>query len=137
MNYDVDYFIKKFEADAESTWHIGAYESYDGDTHCALGKCGLRIDKEHTAEAQALVNIFSVFMKIETQFPELVIGNPYILVSGFNDGRGPYKKYGSTPKQRILSALYDIKKMQQSEPEFKEVTFTKIKEETRQLISAN
>ena len=94
MKYDVDYFINKFEAIPEEQWCTGAFSLCDENEntqHCALGHCGYGVGTK-TVEGEALISLFE---------PELL---PMI-----NDDRSiEYSQ--STPKQRILAALYDIKK---------------------------
>lgn len=88
--YDVDYFIKKFTAIPEDNWVTGVYRD-DAVGCCAAGWCGERDDRS-TDESRALT--------------KLVYG-----VDIINDGKDsnfPPEKY-STPKKRILAALYYVK----------------------------
>jgi len=95
MNYDVNYFIKKFEAIPEDKWGVGDYER--NGKCCAYGHCGMH--KSNSQEGDAL---------------EMLFRKTDINVIGVNDGEdGRYKE--NHPKQRILAALYDIKKLQQKE----------------------
>jgi hypothetical protein len=102
MIYDVDYFINKFEAIPEEKWITLAFGS--AGAHCALGHCGCDEDENgtrlHTIESAALENLF--------------LQNVKVSVMNVNDYTGPdFRLYQQpTPKQRILAALYDIKKMQ-------------------------
>lgn len=99
MKYTVDYFINKFEAIPETRWVTMAYINEYGC--CAMGHCGAQNDDCLTEESRALKMLFAV---------------PYA-VQHINDGR--FSQYQQpTPKQRILAALYDIKKLQS--PEVKE-----------------
>lgn len=95
--YTVDYFIRKFEAIPEERWCV--YVTDDGNgRHCAYGHC-LHNDAV-TPESMALIELFPL--------------NENAAV--INNGHSP--RYPQpTPKQRILAALHDIKKMQ--EPEVK------------------
>lgn len=94
MNYDVDYFIKKFEAIPEENWCVGVYESEDGTKHCAAGHCGEDFSNLSTPESDALAEI------IELNF--------MCTVASLNDGR--IKRFGQpTPKSRILAALNEVK----------------------------
>lgn len=106
--YDVDYFIRKFEAIPERL--IGTSQP----TGCAFGQCKTTIwsDGSQTEEGKALE---SLLIKI----PNLVAaewsrwdaydGTPARI------NNGDICQYQQpTPKQRILAALYDIKKL--SEP---------------------
>jgi hypothetical protein len=106
MQYTVDYFIKKFEAIPEDLWAIGSY--CDEGKFCALGHTGVRAKmKDYTEEGNAL---FYILIKT---------GEGVITI---NDGGGETKYQQPTPKQRILAALYDIKKMQEpEEPKVKEI----------------
>lgn len=90
MNYDIDYFIRKFEAIPEERWCTG--QLHKGNQSCALGHCGLKGTGTWTEEASVLWwNIL----------PERV--------TRINDGY--YLAYTqATPKQRILAALEDAKK---------------------------
>lgn len=93
MKYNVDYFIEKFEAIPEHKWIRGEY-GVNG-FHCAFGHCGAVHgihDFSHLPEAEALLSIlFNTAM--------------------INDGCvEDYPQ--STPKKRILAALYDIKSLQ-------------------------
>lgn len=103
MNYSVDFFIAKFERIPEELWCIAMFDDGAGK-HCALGHCGTKNGfKELVGEAVGL-NI--LFCGISEK-----IGR-YVSVVEINDGHDPNYQQ-PTPKQRILGALYDIKKMQQ------------------------
>jgi hypothetical protein len=96
MNYDVDYFIAKFEAIPEERWCEGTYDDLTG-RHCALGHCGIRFEagKSSNPEGDALVKLTAT---------EAV---------NINDGHdGRYEQ--PTPKQRIIAALLDIKSKQEA-----------------------
>ena len=103
--YNVDYFIKKFEAIPEENWTVGVYE--DGDKCCAMGHCGIRDD-------------FSVPDTYESrELFRLIFSNYSCHVTNINDGEiEGYQQ--PTPKQRILAALYDIKKLEQ--PQYDNIT---------------
>lgn len=117
MQYTVDYFIQKFEAIPEGEWCTREFIS--GNKRCARGHCYISL-KTHTeirhysetshpiaAEDSALLKLFNS------------IGESAATVNN-GDYFGDDGKYNQpTPKQRILAALYDIKKMQ--EPKVKEV----------------
>lgn len=96
--FPIDHFIKKFEAIPEAKWHVGQYRNqFDETCRCALGHCGMFYNEEGreemTDEARAL--IFWAARK--------GIGVPDI-----NDGNR-VGCVGSTPKQRILNFLRDLK----------------------------
>lgn len=94
MTYDVDYFIKKFEAIPDREWCIKYYYN-DKNQFCALGFCGEGLGGE-TDESLALKKIFI------NHRSDLSPGN-------VNDGL--VKLYQQpTPRARILAALRDAKK---------------------------
>lgn len=90
MEFDVNYFISKYLGIPDERWCLGEYDGCN-NTHCAIGHIGC-----YTPPARILRNMFGLI----SSTPELV-----------NDGRDPdYQQL--TAKQRILTALYDIKKLQ-------------------------
>lgn len=107
MNYDVNYFIKKFEAIPAKMWFVKWLVNDNGSKRCALGHCCPNFNKKcftngdgQTEESRALVSLFKIY--------NLGVGT-------INDGYCPQYEQPN-PKKRILAALYDIKKMQQPEP---------------------
>lgn len=107
-NYDIDYFLAKFEAIPDRQWTRSQYADGWGG-FCALGHCGERVITStdgsmnsailYTEEADALKKLFSDSLGI-------YCGPHYV-----NDGK--IEKYQQeTPKQRILAALRDIKAAQ-------------------------
>lgn len=136
--YTVDYFIKKFEEIPEENWVIGEFRNDNGC--CAQGHCGMNSfnanhvwdnhdvsnTPTHLHEAHAL---FWMFKSI------LCIG--VADVNNFESEEYPQP----TPKQRVLAALCDIKKLQQpkegeikTEQTFVPISYTKIIDEI--LVSA-
>ncbi len=117
--FTVDFFINKFSAIPEEKWCTGVQTSRD-NKHCALGHCLPQsvknlmysdydavdsddtINAAYTQEGKALINIFLTGGELTR------INNGYDL-----------RYWQPTPKQRILSALYDIKKKQQPKEEVK------------------
>lgn len=87
--YNVDYFIKKFEAIPEIEWCTRGF-GVNGN-HCAYGHCGMTDSLE--------------FKKVPEAY---ALGNLLFDVVDINDDRHPNYQQ-PTPKQRILAALYDIK----------------------------
>lgn len=89
MNYNLDYFIKKFEAIPERLWITGVYGSDYQEEHCAYGHCGVRALRD-TLEGDAL---------------RMLTGG---LTVSVNDGASD--KYPQcTPKERILAYLRDLR----------------------------
>lgn len=89
--YDVNYFIEKFEAIPGELWCRGALTDGDGH-HCALGHCGESLEG-FTPESSALRRLFM---------------QEGMAVININD----CTNFGPTPKARILAALHDIKAKQ-------------------------
>lgn len=117
MNYDVDHFINKFSGIPDSKWVSGKFGEGDpGAPHCALGHCSEATDVNgvykttgDTEEGHALSHLFAT---IGTMVPSV------------NDNRNP-KYQQSTPKERILAALNDIKNAQASKQLAKAVPASK------------
>jgi len=129
MNYDVNYFIKKFEAIPEDLWLVGSLMNDKGQ-RCAQGHCGIQTNSFTSKiyignpEADSLIEMFGrldITIR-EGQKPKKAseYGKKYNFnVTYVNDGDcDQYQQ--PTPKQRILAALYDIKKMQ--EPQHTDIT---------------
>lgn len=92
MKYDIDYFIKKFEAILEHKWHVGDFSKEEGTSFCALGHCGMRNGfKDLTNEALELNNMF---LDLNTS-----VGNVN------DDFEECATQYGKHPKTRILNFL--------------------------------
>lgn len=101
--YDVDYFIRKFEAIPGKRWCCAVNKRLDG-AMCALGHCGQFWDGSGgTKESAALDRLFHTNLGLSTW--------------QINDGSGGAIKrfHQPTPKARILAALWDIKKAQYPE----------------------
>jgi len=121
-NYTVDYFIKKFEAIPEDKWCEGAWSNSKG-ANCANGHCG--IEANGLLKTNQSINLKKVFS------PIVIHGETGILLTDSSNydfsfkalyiNDNSTKEYQQpTPKQRILAALYDIKKMQ--EPKHIDIT---------------
>lgn len=99
MEYNVDYFINKFEAIPEEEIKVGSIEN-----HCSLWHCKCEDYVHITEEAQSLIKLLSPLVPAG----HLLIARP---VWEINDGISE-NYLQPTPKQRILAALYDIKSLQ-------------------------
>ncbi len=134
MEYNVDYFIAKFQGIPEGLWTIKRFR--DAGSYCANGHCGV-IDGEPTAESMALVKVFSDLSVTQIRGEQpFDFGHRHFSVKAvaINDGF-TYEYQQPTPKQRILAALYDIKKAQQ--PEVKErIVYVMVDEPVRELVKA-
>lgn len=91
--FTVDYFIKKFEAIPER--FLGEWITVRGKKNCPIGHCRLE-GEGHTLG----VTLF---------FQVLRTGVGTVIHKRHPQYQQP------TPKQRILAALYDIKKLQEKE----------------------
>jgi hypothetical protein len=90
--YNVNYFIKKFEAIPEGRWTKGDYIDEEG-CMCALGHCGYRGSDSHIFRISDEGAALNSLLKYRTP--------------GINDGSD--ERYDQpTPKQRILAALKDV-----------------------------
>lgn len=87
MNYDVDYFLAKFEAIPEDQWCTSVTTDLRG-RHCAYGHCS------NAGENAGLCDLMH---------------EGGLKTSTVNDGGDPFYQQ-PTPRQRILAALRDIKK---------------------------
>jgi hypothetical protein len=131
MKYTVDYFIQKFEAIPEDKWTTGTFMNTVLKNRCALGhtlsaNTILLLDKYGVNESggcnypisekdKAPGGIFHEAYCLSILFNESGrIGSEMVIV--INNGADPRYKQ-PTPQQRILAALHDIKKLQQSQHE--------------------
>jgi len=107
MKYTAQYFIDKFTLIPEDKWTTGVLNN--GKACCVLGHCGLiefynSID-DYPEEIIALIVMFSKLIKNKGR-PWDQLSNVYEI----NDYKSlPY--FQSTPKERILAALNDLKNM--------------------------
>lgn len=106
--FTVNYFIDKFNAIPEDQWCINHQLDTKG-RRCALGHA----NEGSWAEGTALQNLF---LKHKIYYPKSYTcsGAIYHGVAAVNNGIHPAYKQ-STPKQRILRALYNIKKAEYPE----------------------
>lgn len=152
--YDVDYFIKKVESIPEENWTTGEYHNISGAC-CMHGHCGTgTTDSSASIESMALYKIFkklnitdkdvkenvvsrdSLTAIIRMNDMSVLLGDPCDVVIFINDGY--ISKYQqTTPKERILAALKDVKKIidAENQPVVKEVVVEKIVYKTVQVDS--
>lgn len=112
--YDVNYFIRKFEAIPESQWINNA-------TGCAYTICG-QYRQGYKSECPALSELFrKIHYKSKIQLERDAMGETYhgwswIVCAINDDGTSNDTHYKQkTPKKRILAALYDIRDKELSE----------------------
>lgn len=120
--YTADFFINKFEPIHEALWCIRAIGHYNSPK-CALGHCSFGERGEFMHDSVERTSLCSMFMRVLRGY-----------VHDINNGDDP-RYQQPTPKQRILAALYDIKKAQQpKEPEVKErIVYVCVDKEVREL----
>jgi hypothetical protein len=116
MTYDVDYFINKFQAIPEDKWIRLRLYHEDTGACCANGHCGVRaeghITEEYPEEAKELQKVLAPLPVHYTNGDPIEDAGNYSKKAAYINN-GIAKEYiQETPKQRILAALYDIKKMQ-------------------------
>lgn len=153
MEYTVDYFIDKFESIPEKRWlskgGIINKGIFSGIKCCAQGWClpsdtlyGLLQEKQvsHCSFDLYDIKYLEIISLLEIFKP--YSDNPSVFISTINNGFN-YAYNQKTAKQRILSALYDIKKLQQPEqPKVKEViryvsVSETLKEKATELMEVN
>lgn len=119
MNYDVNYFIKKFEAIPEKLWCIKKFKkvSLFSIKSCAQGHC---MTTEFADKFKREMVSYPSDVKLNPEWWGLVTlfggvdNNCNLIVAVVNNGvDGRYQQ--PTPKQRILAALYDIRDKQARE----------------------
>lgn len=116
MEYTVDYFIKKFSNTRDNMWCINSL--HDDGKSCANGWCGVTLTfdgKENslvyfaTPESIAMAKLFKPLATGKIYDHHENYSN---IAAHINNGNHPgYQQ--PTPKQRILEALHNLKKMQQ------------------------
>lgn len=105
----IDYFINKFKNTRDDKWTThDLIDSYGNS--CAHGWCGTIDGENATNESMELERVLSPL-----HFDGIFAGTPYRSIAAFiNNGCDiRYQQYH--PKQRILAALRDIKKMNEEQ----------------------
>lgn len=117
MNYDVSYFINKFQAIPEQKWGISSFIDADTGARCAQGHCGMNTDNCWHVWGRSIATVQNSLKEAASLY--YLFGDNGLDVGMVNNGY--LTEYSQpTPKQRILAALHDIKKLQQ--PEYKDIT---------------
>jgi hypothetical protein len=118
MIYDLQHFIDKFEGKSEAEIITGTV-GMDGGPKCANGWCGAGLSHYGTPETEALERLLEILTLSRTDgvpaaFPIYLDMNAirYSRRAEFINDGWALEYQQPTPKQRILAALYDIKKMQ-------------------------
>lgn len=137
MNYDLNYFLKKFAAIPDHKWTTGTFQ-FEGQK-CAMGHClpddyiekinnaGVVYELHRTTPKclykptaeeckTVLKELYELAKLIDPQSPNN--GTEQIIL--INNGYHPNYKQ-KTPKARILAALHDVKKLQEKDQKPKEV----------------
>jgi len=135
--YNVDYFENKFQNIPEERWVTGVFN--ESGRSCANGHCGADNDNYVTPESRALQKVFSVLIITEDGIPVIDgrcqwIPAEYSLKAAYINNGAADQYQQPTPKQRILAALRDIKKLLSPQPEVKERTvYVTVDSEVRKL----
>lgn len=117
MDYSVDYFINKFENIPEDKWWTGSFRNDKDTKQCAYGHClDNGAGEYHGLVSFATENNINIAYINDMDYPPIYTGLKY---------------YQSTPKKRVLEALYDIKAKEEPKEieikgEFKAVGFTSV-----------
>lgn len=120
MNYTVDYFIDKFESIPEEELCIDVLLEKNTHNRCAQGHCGLVKSKDlKSIMAVSKIENVPFYLREGWSLRKLFETNG-LNVAEVNNGKNP--KYNQTTvKGRVLTALRDIKKTQESEKPVKSV----------------
>lgn len=119
MQYTVDYFIDKFSSIPDSLFVVDRLHDGDGGK-CVNGWCGVMDCQKPTIESSALQKVMSI-LKItwfghgDTTIDSIWDYEDYSIMAVYINNGWTNEYPQPTPKQRILAALYDIKKMQYPE----------------------
>jgi len=112
--YTADYFIGKFQSIPDNFLVKGVFSDSLGG-HCANGWCGASgmFNPYLTDESRGLQRVFSSLQTAANGDSEDYPDYSNIAANINNGHDDRYQQ--PTPKQRILAALYDIKKMQEEQ----------------------
>lgn len=115
MEYTVDYFIRKFSKIPEEKWTTGDW--CIGDKFCSNGFCGMHGANYNFGTPEAVAfNKLIKHLKITIDKNSIGKCEKYFWSVSVYINDGDTEEYQQpTPKQRILAALYDIKKLQEEQ----------------------
>lgn len=141
--YTVDYFINKFEAIPEDRWVENQLEQIIIPArkflkitikkaklaHCANGHCGVTRENnsvlfplDKTQESIGLYKVFGV-LNLTDRWNDTIEDNEEYSNKAAMINNGATREYQqSTPKQRILAALRDVKKLEEAKLYTKDAT---------------
>lgn len=115
--YTVDYFINKFSNTLDNLWCVGTLLNSENQS-CANGWCGVRIVDGDFAPTKESISLKHLFHCLSTDKNHDNVRFPLYSDIAATINNGEDERYRQpTPKERILAALYDIKKMQEPHPE--------------------
>lgn len=107
----VDYFINKFEAIPEEQWCVDVFSNGKG-AHCANGHCGAGCAGTTTESRAFQKVIFPLTDKAIMCPQDLHNEDEGYSVTAAKINNGSDSRYRqSSPRQRVLAALYDLKAM--------------------------
>ncbi len=106
-----EYFIHKLAAIPAKNFIVSHLSSHNDTKHCTAGWLGGYISTETVALARLFIKHFAREIDDYEYFQELK-DNPATIVYMVNDGDDTWgiKLKGTTPKERILRVLYQIRK---------------------------
>lgn len=124
MKYDVNFFLDYFRSIPEPLWRKG--EIGTGDAHCVLGHCHVERDYKDTPMSSALGGLFQYLFpewrRVDFAFGWSAPLDTVDLIYAVNDGLcDEFKKYGTSPKERVINVLLAIKEKQEMEEAVEQV----------------
>jgi hypothetical protein len=110
-NLTAEYFIQKLSPIPENKWIVGQLENKDGTERCTAGWLGGYFHPE----TSILGRLFTKHFANQIDDAETLIElheNPYEIVFAVNDSDEALgiKITGTSPKQRVMNVLYQIRK---------------------------
>lgn len=108
---NAEYFIQKLAPIPAKLWQVASLENYDGTKKCTAGWLG----GYFAPETSLLGRLFTKHFAKQIDDPEILTElreNPYEIVFAVNDNDSYYgaKFIGSSPKERVMNTLYQIRK---------------------------
>ncbi len=125
MEYDVDYLIDKFDAIPESMFITGVFQANDGREiigKCSIGHTGVRGCNETTAESIALKKSLKHLVLTRLDGSRVIDEwQLYPLYAELINDKKTIEYQQPTAKQRIVAALRDAKKLEESLQQAKDI----------------
>lgn len=128
MEYDVNFFINKFEAIPENKWCVRQWRSFMGQ-YCAQWHCMTDKTITYLTKKSIILDNGPYYKPTEKETNTIlaevkaltkIFGKSNTYIADINNGDDPEYQQ-DTPKKRILAKLYDIKKLQEPQVKVKTV----------------